>query len=238
MGRKTLIASIVLNVFLFLSVLGLSYGWPLFIHVKKVLPKRERYVSFFAEFPVQSSDIVFVGDALTNEARWHELFPEVSVRNRGIDEDTTRDVAYRIGQIASGRPSKVFLMVGGGDAEAGLTPEQTAESYRVILDKLATESPRTEVFVQSILPRSLESWTDIEARNAAIEAVAQERGVRFIDLTPLFASDNGAIRAELSVDNVHLLAKGYVAWRDAIVEHVETPPSAPHHAATHETAQP
>ena len=118
MGRKALIASIVLNVFLLASVLGLAYGWPLFIHVKQVLPKRERHVSFFAAFPVEQRDIVFVGDELTEEGRWSELFPGTPVKNRGIAGDTTRDVALRIGQVASGNPGKVFLMIGGKDAAA------------------------------------------------------------------------------------------------------------------------
>lgn len=220
MERKALIASVILNLFLIASVLGLSYGWPLFIHVKQVLPKRERHVSFFAEFPTTPNDVVFVGDAITSEARWHELFPDVSVRNRGIPGDTSEDVALRIGQITAGKPGKVFLMVGGGDAEAEKTIEETAASYAAILDRLRSDAPDTEVFVQSILPRSIEAWPAIEKRNDAIRKVAEEKGATFIDLAPLFAAENDAIREEYSNDNTHLLAAGYVAWRDAISHQV------------------
>lgn len=222
MERKALIASIVLNVFLFMSVLGLSYGWPLFIHVKQVLPKRERHVSFFAEFPTTEQDVVFVGDAITSEARWHELFPGVPVKNRGIAGDTTEDVAFRIGQVAAGKPAKLFLMIGGGDAEAEKTVAETAASYGAILDRLQADSPSTEIFVQSILPRSVESWPAIQERNDAIRKVAEAHGASFIDLTPLFAAENEAIRGEFSNDNAHLLGAGYVAWRDAIANQVQS----------------
>lgn len=216
MERKALIASIILNVFLFASVMGLSYGWPLFIHVKQVLPKRERYVSFFAAAPAKGDDIVFVGDAITNEGRWSELFPDAPVKNRGIPGDTTEDVAFRIGQVAAGKPAKVFLMIGGGDAEAEKTIDETAASYAAILDRLAADTPDTQIFVQSILPRSVESWPNIEKRNEAIRKVASEHGAQYIDLVPVFAAENDAIRGDLSNDNAHLLGPGYEAWRNAI----------------------
>lgn len=220
MERKALIASVVLNVFLIASVLGLSYGWPLFIHVKQVLPKRERHVSFFAEFPTTPKDVVFVGDAITSEARWHELFPDVSVRNRGIPGDTSEDVAFRIGQVAAGKPDKVFLMIGGGDAAAEKTIDETEASYATILDRLRSDAPDTEVFVQSILPRSIEAWPAIAKRNEAIQRITEEKGATFVDLTTLFAAENHAIREEYSNDNTHLLAAGYVVWRDAISDEV------------------
>lgn len=220
MERKALIVSIIVNVFLLASVLGLSYGWPLFIHVKQVLPKRERHVSFFAEFPSSRDDIVFVGDAITSEGKWDELFPGLPVKNRAIDGDTSEDVALRIGQIAAAKPAKMFLMIGGGDAEAEKSTEDTRASVDAILTRLETDSPDTEIFVESILPRSVEAWPAIAKRNAAIRQVAEAHGATFIDLTPIFAAENDAIRDEFSNDNTHLLAAGYLAWRDAIAGHV------------------
>ena len=220
MERKALIVSVILNVFLLASVLGLSYGWPLFIHVKQVLPKRERHVSFFAEFPSSPEDIVFVGDAITSEGKWHELFPDLPVKNRAIEGDTSADVALRIGQIAAAKPAKIFLMIGGGDAEAEKTPAETRASMDAILTRLEKDAPDTEVYVESILPRSVEAWPVIAERNTAIREVAEAHGATFIDLTPVFGAENDAIREEFSNDNTHLLAAGYLAWRDAIEDHV------------------
>lgn len=222
-SRRWLIGSVVLNVFLLASALGLGFGWPLFLHVKQVLPRRERHVSFFAQFPIASGDVVFVGDALTDEGRWSELFAATTVKNRGVDGDTTEDVAYRIGQVAAGKPRKVFLMIGGEDAAAGKSVDETAASYRAILSRLRTESPATEVYAQSILPRSEDARDDVRARNDAIRRVAEENGATFVDLVPLFADESGRIRPDLSNDRAHLLGPGYEVWRDAIAPHVTGP---------------
>ena len=220
MGRKALITSIVLNVFLFASVLGLGYGWPLFIHVKQVLPERERRVSFFAEFPVRPIDIVFVGDELTDEARWTELFSGRPVKNRGVANDSSEDLAFRIGQISTGKPAKLFLMVGGNDIAAELEPHATAASHKKILEQIRRESPQTQIFVQSILPRGMEMADGIRERNRAIQKVAQEAGATYVDLFPLFVDEEGGMRADLSNDHIHLLSTGYKVWRDAILHQI------------------
>ncbi len=225
--RNALIASIVLNVFLFAGVLGLGYGWPLFLHVKQVLPSRERHVSFFETFGVEGRDVVFVGDGLTADARWTELFPGLPVRNRGISGDTSADVAMRIGQVAAGRPASIFLLVGGEDAAAEKTVEETAVAHGAILERIRELSPDTRVFVQSILPRGSESSEDVDRRNRAIREVAESEGAAWIDLGPVFAGPEGAMLPGLSNDGVHLLGSGYLAWRDAIVNFVGPPPTGP-----------
>ena len=221
MERKALIASIVLNFFLLASVLGLAYGWPLFIHVKQLLPKRERHVSFFATFPLEQRDVVFVGDGLIEEGPWSEIFPDVPVKNRGIAGDTTRDVALRIGQIAAGNPAKVFLMVGGKDAEAEHSVEQTSDEYASILQRLKEDSPNTKIYVQSILPRSIEESEALQQRNEGIARVARSAGAEFIDLFPAFVAEDGGIRPDLSNDKAHLLADGYMLWRDQVASRVQ-----------------
>lgn len=217
---KGLIASIALNVFLLASVLGLMYGWPLFIHAKQVMPMRERHVSFFEEFGAGPEDVVFVGDQITEEGHWDELFPGLPVKNRGIAGDTSADLALRIGQIAASKPGKVFLMVGGGDAAAEKSVTETAASFDRILSRLSTDSPGSEVYVQSILPRGDETHDGLTARNDAIREVAEKYGAVWVDLFPLFVAENGTMRDELSNDQIHLLASGYLVWRDAIEEHV------------------
>ncbi len=168
--------------------------------------------------------MVFVGDGITNEARWSELFVDLPVKNRGIDGDTSADVAMRIGQIAAGRPAKIFLLIGGGDAAAEKTVAETAAAYEQILDRIARDSPATQIFVQSILPRGEEARDDIRERNEAIEAVAAAKGAVWIDLVPAFVDDQGALRGDLSNDHVHLLAAGYRTWRDTIAGYVGDAP--------------
>src|SRR6185369_6092309 len=48
-------------------------------------------VSFFTTFG-RHADVVMVGDSITDGADWGEMFPGVSIANRGIDGDTTDGV--------------------------------------------------------------------------------------------------------------------------------------------------
>ena len=38
-------------------------------------------VDFFRHYPIQAGDIVFMGDSLTDGARWDEMFPGAPVKN-------------------------------------------------------------------------------------------------------------------------------------------------------------
>ena len=72
-------------------------------------------VDFFRQVPIKPGDIVFVGDSLTEGARWDELFPDKPVINRGINADTVNGVLLRLDDIISGKPAKIFLLIGTND---------------------------------------------------------------------------------------------------------------------------
>ena len=91
----------------FYSAVASGYLISLFIQ-----PAHERWVSQFEELPIASGDTVFLGDSITEGGSWHELFPESSVRNRGIGGVTTSGILARIDQIRHGKPGQIFLMIG------------------------------------------------------------------------------------------------------------------------------
>jgi lysophospholipase L1-like esterase len=181
-----------------------------------VAPNRERRRSFFDAFPVEPGDVVFLGDSLTAAAQWAEMFPGVPVRNRGIGGDTTATVLERVEQVSAGSPAKVFLLVGTNDLGTGVPHARIVANYAAILDRLTAGSPTTEVVVQSVLPRAAPFAGRVHTLNAALARLADERGLRFLDLTPAFAGADGAISPGFSNDALHLLGAGYVAWRRAL----------------------
>ena len=112
-------------------------------------------VSFFNRYPVQPGDIVFLGDSITDGARWDELFPGLPVKNRGINADDTLGVIKRLDDILRAKPLAIFLLIGTNDLP-WFTYRKDAEilrNYNQILERCAEISPDTKVFVQSILPR-------------------------------------------------------------------------------------
>jgi len=214
--RWLLWTSLALNALAALVVATFLFVGPHRIAAWVLRPARERLVSFFAANPIAPGQVVFLGDSLTDGARWDELFPGIPVRNRGVPADTTADVLARLDQVTAGKPAQVFLMIGTNDLGQGASVAETAARYREILGRLRSESSATRVYVQSVLPRGAAFRADIESLNREIERAAHDLGAAWIDLYPDFLAPDGSIRDDLSNDELHLLGPGYALWRDRI----------------------
>jgi lysophospholipase L1-like esterase len=216
--RKLLAVSLALNVLVFgaLAWLGSTSGRARLM--RSFLEKRHaQLVSAFEAFALAPDDVVFLGDSITEGGPWEEMFPELRVRDRGIGGDTTAGVLARLEQVTRAQPAKVFLLIGTNDLFLGSSEAEIVANIEEILERLKQETPDTEVYLQSVLPRGADYRARVEALNARLAEVAIERGAGWVDLYPHFLDEQtGAIRAELSNDELHLLGPGYVLWRDQI----------------------
>lgn len=101
-----------LSFFVLLSISGFSQE-------RKYSTFYEQRASLFDELKVEQSDIIFLGNSITNGAEWAELFNNYSVKNRGISGDTCEGVYDRLESILRGHPRKVFLLIGINDLGRG-----------------------------------------------------------------------------------------------------------------------
>ena len=117
------------------------------------------------------------------------------------------------------------LMVGINDLGRGGHPDTIAMKTRQIVRRIKTESPRTEIYIQSVLPTNdhyglfgghTARWKDIPVTNELLRRVAEEEGVTYIDLFSLFADEDGKMNINYSNDGLHLTGKGYMVWCDAV----------------------
>jgi lysophospholipase L1-like esterase len=183
-------------------------------------PEALRRADFYRTFPIGPEDVVFFGDSITEGAEWHELFPDVATRNRGIAEETSADLVARLDTVLAGRPKQLFILVGINDIVFGGTDEDLLANYRVILDRCRSESPETEVIAQSILPAANELGDRIRRVNTRIERLAEEFGVTFVRLEDVFVGPDGAMAPELSPDSLHLTGEGYRRWQEVLAPYV------------------
>jgi len=213
-------ASVALNVLVIaVAVLLYFFGDKLLSRIF-MEPMHARWVSQFEVLPVNSGDIVFLGDSITEGGIWEDLFPDLPVRNRGISGDTTDGVLKRLQQVSQGRPAKMFLLIGTNDLNAGMTPGEVAKNIILIVDSIRADSPDTQIFVQSVLPRGTDYRDRVEELNALLESGISGKAA-WIDLYPLFLDrSDGSIRNVLSNDELHLLGPGYLLWREAIEDRV------------------
>src|SRR5262245_52274822 len=172
-------------------------------------------VSAFEAFPVVPDDVVFLGDSITEGGPWEEIFPGVRVRNRGVGGDTSAGVLARLDQVTRGQPEKVFLLIGTNDLFLGASEDEIVANIEEILERLKQESPDTEVYLQSVLPRAADYRTRIEALNARLAEVAGEQAAAGVDLYPAVVGPaQGAIRPGVSAHALHLLGPGYALWKE------------------------
>ncbi len=178
----------------------------------------QRMVDLFNRVPVQPGDIVMLGDSLTDLSLWNELLPGVPVRNRGINNDNTLGVLERLDQVIQGRPRAVFLLIGTNDLPwFTFTPDwEILKSYEEILKRFRAEVPETVVFVQSLLPRQPRYAPRVRNINPKLKMLAERYGYPYVNLHPRFATQRGAMRRDLSNDNLHLNGRGYAIWVEEI----------------------
>lgn len=180
----------------------------------------ERRLSNFDTFPVTSDGIVFLGDSLTDEARWGDIFPDQKIFNRGVGADRTEHLLTRLDQVTTGQPAMIFIMIGTNDLGCGIPPATIVTNYRQILHTIQIQSPRSRVFVQSLLPRHAEYQKGIEAINKELQVLAHNYGYTYIDLYADFIDKDGSIKDEYANDELHLLGPGYLKWKAIIAPHI------------------
>lgn len=179
-------------------------------------------VDFFRSHPIQPGDIVFLGDSLTDGARWDEIYPGKPVKNRGINADTTAGVFARLEDIINGHPAAIFILIGTNDLPwyEYRHDEDILRSYHEILSKCRSEIPETRVFVQSLLPRHVSYARRIGKLNTKLKDLAREYECTFINLFPALVDAKGGLRKEITNDNLHLLASGYKIWVDELKPYI------------------
>jgi lysophospholipase L1-like esterase len=172
---------------------------------------------FFHDFDVKPRTrrpIVMFGDSLTSNGLWTEWFGS-RVLNRGIGGETSAEAFHRITDVTSLTPEKVFILTGTNDY--GVLPAtQTVSNIVQIVMAVRSASPKTEIYLQSLLPPptlTRQSWTN--EINEALKELAATQNLHWVDLQPAFA-DGPIVRREFTVDGVHPSPAGYEAWCEVL----------------------
>ncbi len=181
--------------------------------------------SLFNKLSITSKDIVFIGNSITNGAEWNELFPQKRVKNRGISGDTSEGVFDRLDAVVKGKPAKIFILIGINDISREIKVETIVLNMKRIVEKIQKESPKTKIYIQSILPVNpdFEMFKGhmkpelIKEINQFYQNIAQEYNVNYIDLYSYFLEDGtDKMNKKYTNDGLHLLGEGYLLWREIV----------------------
>ena len=187
--------------------------------------------TLFEELPVTSSDIIFLGNSITNGGEWAELFDNPHVKNRGISGDVCMGGYDRLDAILKGSPAKIFLLIGINDVDRGASADTIVERIGMIVDKIRKDSPSTKIYLQSVLPVSdhykmfnghTSRWQVVPEINKGLVRLAADRGVKYIDLYSHFIDNTtGKMNIKYTNDGLHLLGKGYKKWVGIVKPYVD-----------------
>ena len=172
---------------------------------------------------------ILAGDSLS---LWFppELLPEDrSWLNQGISGEVSNGLLQRLDFFDRTKPEKIFIMVGINDLIRGLDDQEILANYQQIISYLRRKHPQTEIVVQSILPHGEEGITwegkekllaipnpRIRNLNQELNNLATEKGVKYLNLHPLFTDKQGNLRSDFTTDGLHLSPPGYLVWRTAL----------------------
>ena len=177
--------------------------------------------SFF-EINGTKADIVMIGDSITDAADWDELFPNISIVNRGISGDTTEGVLHRMASIYSTNAKKAFIMIGINDLSENIPISRILYNYEQIVVQLKQHGVTPHI--QSILlvgNKNAYLNKNIVKLNSKLKELSKKEHVVFIDLNKVFAN-NGMLKPTYSSrDGIHLNGEGYFAWKNSIKNFIE-----------------
>ena len=175
-----------------------------------------------------ASEIVFLGDSIAMRENWNVLFGVSNIANFGVGGDTTDNVLARLDQALSGKPQKLFLIIGINDLLQGKSVEYMVNNYATILEKIKSVSPQTKIYSFSLLPMNTSIWKTqavdtqkILKANEEIQALTNIGGITFIDLYSKFCGADNIIKRKYSWDGLHPNAHGYAIWKEAIFQYIK-----------------
>lgn len=178
--------------------------------------------AFFEQLVNGENEIIFLGNSITEAGDWQEIILGHNVANRGISGDNSFGVYARMDEVLDSQPAKIFLMIGINDIKRGNSVEAILKNHEKIVKKVRKKSPKTQLFIQSVLPvrevslaNNFEKITNEKIRNLnrGLIAIAKSHGLVYVDLhNDVFLDENGQLPRALTTDGLHLKPTSYFLW--------------------------
>lgn len=187
-------------------------------------------VSLFEKLPISSSDIVFLGNSITDGGEFTEMLGDLSVKNRGINSDDILGVTERIGSIVDGKPQKIFLLIGINDISHNLSVNEMARLYENLVKIIKERTPDTELYIQSVMPinNDFKRYRNLFGKgkvlkelNLSLGEIAKRYNATYIDLwDALVLPGSDKLNPDFTNDGLHLMGEGYLRWIELIKNYI------------------
>lgn len=182
--------------------------------------------------------VVFAGSSLMEmfpvEAWAEEFGPDAPrVYNRGVGGWRTEDMLPLLDVLVTDlRPRRLFINIGTNDlSDASVTIEALMARYEGILRRIQAEVDDVDIILMAYYPINYDAAAEsmkaclrirtnerIREANKAVEALAHRLGCRYQDFNAPITDAQGRLRAEYTIEGMHIKPEGYQAIWPAVAQ--------------------
>ncbi len=169
-------------------------------------------------------DLLFLGDSITqgwnNNDVWRRYYGPRHAANFGIGGDQTQHVLWRLehGEVDGIHPKVAVLMIGTNNSGHN-SADEIAAGVTAIVKDLRKRLPETKILLLGVFPRGAkpdETREKLDQVNRQIAHLDDGSNVTYLDIGKAFLNPDGTISREIMPDYLHLTARGYRLWADAM----------------------
>ena len=185
---------------------------------------------------------VFAGSSLMEMFPINKLTAEHNdnaiIYNRGVGGFVTRELLDVIDVcVIDLKPSRVFINIGTNDLSDSSIPIATImDNYDKIITTIESALPKVEIYLMAYYPVNYEAADEnmkkclkirnnekITAANAEVKKLAERHGQKYIDINKNLKDKQGRLKAEYTIEGMHINEDGYRAIYDDIMSYVKAP---------------
>ncbi len=182
----------------------------------------------FSLLPVDSDDILLVGDEMIHGGEWHELLQSARVKNRGTawgyPGPSLSQLLSSIPTILhdGAKPAQVLLYAGVSDVNGTTDLSTVLANYKSIVSKILSLSPDTKVTIMSLQPTSVAATNTnrVKPFNQMLAEYAAENSsdnIEYVDIYTDFVTTAGVANTNYFSGN-YLYGKGYAKLAQLLAE--------------------
>lgn len=186
--------------------------------------------------------IVFAGSSLM------EMFPinklldahndKTIIYNRGIGGFVSKELLDALDVcVLQLKPSRIFINIGTNDlSNPDISISELMDCYDRIITKIEAALPGVEIYFMAYYPINYEAAAEnmkaclkirtnekINLANAEVEKLAHKHGQKYIDVNKNLKDAQGRLKAEYTIEGMHIKEIGYAAIYDNLMAYVKEP---------------
>ena len=215
-----------------------TMDWEAFFRERQRQEKEDKLARFRHLNPyVRKGQILFAGSSLMEQFPIYEFLLDFqlpyTIYNRGVGGFTTDEFYAALEDcVFALEPAHLFLNIGTNDLNG---PEyrlsRLLDNYEKILQAIRGRLPATRLYLMAYYPVNpavatiphmqeiFRHRTNARIREASegVQALAARYGARFLDCNAGLTDGDGNLKAEYTIEGMHMYANGYKPVLDALL---------------------